>query len=147
MQLSDSHYRRIVWWSALYDVVLSAGFAVPIIAALKIDLLRELHTVLGFGGAFPAFDPMHLFFVNLFGSIVTLWSVIRLRNPLPEYGFYDAIGRTLFSAWMVFYLAGGGTVLLAFFLVPEMLWGIVQFVPWFRKNAAGFPGTASPRHG
>lgn len=155
MQLAESSvYRRIVWWSALYDFVLSAGFAVPLLAALKIELLRDLHVALGLAGAFPAFDPVHVFFVNLFGTIVTLWSVIRLRHPLPDYGLYDAIGRTLFSAWMVFYLMGGGTMMLAFFLVPEMLWGIVQFVPWLRSNGglnrsgpAGFPGTADPRRG
>ena len=77
--------RRLVWWSALYDLVVTAPFATPLTAPLAITQLHGLHTALGLPGTIPEFAPMHLFFVNLFGTIVVLWSAVRLLDPAPRY--------------------------------------------------------------
>ena len=36
---------------------------------------------------------MHLFFVSLMGTIVTVWSLLRLWRPEPVLGAMDTLGR------------------------------------------------------
>src|SRR5690348_4962524 len=43
-------YLRIVWLSALYDLLVTALFATPWTAALALGHLRRLHDALGVGG-------------------------------------------------------------------------------------------------
>jgi hypothetical protein len=74
-------YRKIVRWSAVYDVLMTSAFGIPLILSWQLDLLQGLHKTLGLGGAFPVFEPAHLLFVGLLGSIVTVWSILRIRNP------------------------------------------------------------------
>lgn len=120
-------YRKIVWASALYDWVVTAPFAFPVLVNWQLSMMTRLHQSLGLAGEIPAFAPLHLFFVNLMGSIILVWSTLRLVQPDPIFGLYDGVGRVLFSAWMLYYLTVWGvTGLLWFFLVPESLWGIVQ---------------------
>ena len=138
--------RRLVWWSALYDLVVTTPFATPFTAPLIIRHLHALHTALGLGGTIPEFAPMHLFFVNLFGTVVVLWSVIRLLDPTPRYAAFDGAGRLLFSAWMAIYFWHyGGSGLLLLFLVPELAWGIAQLWGWarYRQHARGHGSLAA----
>jgi len=124
-------YRRIVWSSALYDLLVTLPFATPWTAALATGQLAGLHRAFGLGGAAPPeFGPLHLVFVSFFGTIVVLWSVLRLRDPQRLYGLADALGRVAFSSWMVFGLVHGETRLVFVFLVPEIAWGLVQLVGW-----------------
>lgn len=131
--------RRIVWWSALYDLLVTLPFALPWTAGLVIDHFAALHGALALGGELPSFEPMHLFFVNLFGTIVVLWAVLRLRDPQPLYALADSAGRMAFSAWMLLYVSAyGATTLLALFLVPEMVWGLAQL--YVDAGAGRLPG-------
>lgn len=123
--------RRTIWWSALYDLLVTLLFATPWTAQLVIGLFASLHTGLDLPGQFPAFAPLHLFFVNLFGTIVVLWAVVRLRDPQPHFGLIDSAGRFLFSVWMTTYLLGyGSSALLVAFLIPEVVWCVVQLRAW-----------------
>ena len=124
-------YRRIVWSSAIYDLLVTVPFATPWTARLATGHLTELHRALGLGGAPPPpFLPLHLVFVSFFGTIVILWSVLRLRDPQGLFGLADGLGRLAFSAWMIFGLASGETRLLLPFLVPEIAWGLAQLAGW-----------------
>ncbi len=76
---------------------------------------------------------MHVFFVNLLGSVVVIWSLLRVIHPEPRYGIYDAVCRFMFSIAMAWVLFGGqGTGILWFFLIPEITWGVVQLVGYKR---------------
>lgn len=129
---------RIVWASALYDFLVTLPFATPFTAGWLLQRLNQLHVWLGLPGAtMPGFEPMHLFFVSLFGTIVTLWAALRLWRPEPLFGAVDSAGRAFFSLWMAWALWNGQSSVLAVFLVLELAWFFVQggAVLWWRNHA------------
>lgn len=125
--MSHRKRSRVVYSSAFYDLVVTAAFATPWSARWVSGILVELHHAWGLSGAPPSLqDPLSLLFANLMGTIVLIWSVLRLRSPTLEFGAFDTLGRVFFSFWMAFALLNGASTLLLHFLVPEMLWGLVQ---------------------
>ncbi|MER2562579.1 MAG: hypothetical protein ABTQ32_17775 [Myxococcaceae bacterium] len=125
--MTDSTVRRVVFFSALYDLLVTWPFATPWTAAWLSSQLQALHLQLDLPGAAPALDsPTALLFANLMGSIVTVWSVLRLLRPTAELGAADTAGRVLFSTWMVFALSHGASPVLLPLLVLEVAWGLVQ---------------------
>jgi hypothetical protein len=77
---------------------------------------------------------MHLLMANLLGSIVCVWAVLRIRDPRPLYGRYDAAGRLLFASWMFYALLHGASALVWIFLLFELAWGVVQMLPVRGEN-------------
>ena len=132
--ISATAQRRIVWSSALYDLLLTAPFATPWTFALVHGHLSALNMALG-GEVLPAFAPFHVLFACLLGSVVLVWSALRLSDPQPRYGRFDGIARFLFSAWMVWALVQTQAPLLWCFLIPEFSWGVVQWLPRRSKAA------------
>ncbi len=126
---TSTQYRRVVRGSAWYDLIVTAAFATPWSFALLHGALSGLSQALNLPGALPAFEPMHMLMANLLGSIVCVWAVLRIRDPQPVYGRYDAVGRFLFAAWQAYALAHGASSLLVVFLVFELAWGVVQVLP------------------
>jgi hypothetical protein len=127
MNLHSSPSRRVVFASALYDLVVTLPFATPWSAEAVLAGIRRVHHALALGGdAPPAFTPTHLFFVALFGTIVSLWSAVRLLRPSAFHGAADTVGRALFSTWMVYALSQGATRVLGVFLVLEVAWMFAQ---------------------
>ncbi|RKH03874.1 hypothetical protein D7X74_35870 [Corallococcus sp. CA047B] len=127
MNPDSSLSRRVVLASALYDLVVTLPFATPWTADVVLSGIRQVHHALSVGGeALPVFTPTHLFFVALFGTIVSLWSVVRILRPSAFHGAFDTVGRALFSSWMVFVLAHGATRVLVVFLVLELAWMFAQ---------------------
>lgn len=125
--MTDSTLRRVVFFSALYDLLVTWPFATPWTATWLSSHLASLHLQLGLPGATPALDfPTALLFANLMGSIVTVWSVLRLLRPTAELGAADTAGRVLFSTWMLFALVHGASPVLLPLLVLEVAWGLVQ---------------------
>jgi hypothetical protein len=121
------YVRRIVFASAVYDFLVTAPFATPWSARLVFAPLAAVHRSLGLGGAPPALDgPVALLFGNLLGSIVLVWSAVRLLAPTVRHGAADTVGRVLFSTWMLFALTHGASPVLVAFLIPEVLWAVVQ---------------------
>ncbi|MFV8187808.1 hypothetical protein LXH13_25330 [Streptomyces spinosirectus] len=131
--LSQPAYLRVVRTSAWYDLVVTAGFATPWTYALVHDALSTLGDALGLG-ALPALDPIEILYANLMGSVVVVWALLRIINPLPVHGLYDGLARTLFSAWQAYALGHGAPRWLWLFLVAEMAFGVVQLVPWWRAR-------------
>lgn len=118
---------RVVYFSALYDLLVTLPFATPWTAQLVTRFLASVHTSLGLGGAAPSLeDPTALLFATLMGSIVTVWSVLRLLSPTPQLGAADTAGRVLFSMWMAFALVHGASAVLLPLLVAEVAWGLGQ---------------------
>jgi len=90
--------------------------------------LSALAQALGIG-SLPAFEPTHLLMANLMGSVVCVWSVLRLRQTSVALGRYDAVARWLFAAWQAYALASGATLLLVPFLIAEIGFGLLQSLP------------------
>jgi hypothetical protein len=128
MRISQSAFLTVVRASAVYDLLLTAPFATPWTFAVAHVQLSAVNRSLG-GDALPGFGPFHVLFACLMGSIVLVWSVLRLRATSVALGRYDGVGRFLFSAWMAWALAASGAPLLWLFLVPEFCWGVAQWLP------------------
>ena len=128
MYLSTATFRRIVRASAFYDVLVTAPFATPWTFGLAYTQLNALNQAMG-GGALPAFAPLHVLFACLLGSVVLVWSVLRLTDPQQRFGRYDGAARMLFGTWMIWAQHATGEPLLWLFIVPELAWGVIQWMP------------------
>jgi hypothetical protein len=128
MHFSTNTFRRIVRASAVYDLIVTAPFVTPWTFNLAHEQLSAVNQALG-GGALPAFAPFHVLFACLLGSVVLIWSVLRITDPQQRFGRYDGVARFLFTIWMVWTLRATGEPLLWLFIVPELLWGVVQWLP------------------
>ena len=131
-------FRRLVRASAAYDAAITWPFATPWTFAWLQGQLSGLNQRFG-GAPLPAFEPFHVLIACLLGSIVMVWSVLRLVDPQTRFGRFDGAGRFLFSLWMAWALVVTGAPLLWLFLVPELLWGIAQWLP------VAAPQTGAPR--
>lgn len=124
--MNTSNIRKLVRASAAYDLLVTAPFASPWTFAIAHGQLSAANIALG-GAALPAFGTMHVLFACLLGSVVLVWSWLRLRDPQPQFATYDGAARFLFSTWMAWALAGGGLPLVWLFIVPEFAWGVAQW--------------------
>lgn len=123
----NKRYRKIVWFGGLYDLVVTFPFALPGLVGIQLETLEKVQGALGLAGEFPTFDPFQLFFLNLFGSIVTIWAVLRIAKPEPLFGLTDGIGRAVFSSLMLYYLVVWGIPQVVWlFVIPEILFGMAQ---------------------
>ncbi|MBL1109934.1 hypothetical protein JK361_36130 [Streptomyces sp. 5-8] len=136
-------YTRLVRASGWYDLIVTAGFATPWTYALVHDLLSAAGDATGLG-AMPGLTPMQTLYANLMGSVVVVWSVLRVVRPLPLHGLLDGAARVLFALWQAYALAHGGPAVLWPFLVLEVSFGIAQLAPWLRTRAAA--GRETVRH-
>lgn len=127
--LSTDHNRRIVRASAIYDLVATAGFATPWTAQPSLDLIFTVSRLLGLEAAVPGFDPLQLLFVNLMGSVVVVWSLVRLSNPTQALGRFDALARALFTLWQLVAVARGGPLVILVFTALEVAFGVAQLLP------------------
>ncbi|MDB4968367.1 MAG: hypothetical protein JWN44_4056 [Myxococcales bacterium] len=129
------HYRRLVAAGAIYDLAVTLPFATPFGAAWTFGALRKLHDAAHLGGvAPPAFLPGHLLFVAFFGTVVVLWSVVRIVFRRPADGAIDTVGRVAFAGWMAWALASGVSHLVAVTLVLELGWGVAQGIGYWRSR-------------
>ncbi len=112
---------------AIYDLVVTAGFATPWTASLILGVLAHIHSTLGLPGApMPEFESFHLFYVALFGIVVTMWSVVRIIWPVPLLIAADTFGRAAFSLMFIWALAGGHSAVVVPFLVLEVTFLVFQ---------------------
>lgn len=126
--LAPSTFRKIVLGSAFYDLIVTAPFATPWSFAFARTQLDGINQGLG-GAGLPAFDPFHVLFACLLGSVVLVWSLLRISDPQQRFGRFDGVARLLFSTWMIWTLAATGAPLLWLFIVPEMAFGVAQWLP------------------
>ena len=137
---TSTQYRRLVKGSAWYDLIVTAAFVTPWSFVALHGVLSSVSQAFNLSGELPPFEPMHMLMANLLGSIVCVWAVLRIRDPLQVYGRYDAVGRFLFSAWQLYALLHGASSLLAIFLFFELAWGVAQVLPVRTSSRAGsFP--------
>lgn len=116
----ESSYRRLVRASGLYDLVATAAFATPWTFALVHQLLNRISPM-------PTFEPTHALFVNLMGSVIVVWSALRIWRPEPILGLFDAFARAIFFVWQLYYLLVHGiTPVVWAFATVELLFGVSQ---------------------
>ncbi len=127
--LSEKSYLRVMRGSAWYDLVVTFAFATPWTAMLLFQVLFQVDAALNLPGIVPQIDVMHVLFANLMGSVVIVWSVLRLHLNLAVLGRYDAVARFLFAAWQSYALLNGASWVLIPLLVVEIVFGVVQALP------------------
>lgn len=81
MQLPETKYRKIVWLGGIYDLIVNLPFALPVVVSMHLASVAKFQAWLGLNGEFPAFDPFQLLFLNVFGSVATIWAILRNQNP------------------------------------------------------------------
>ncbi|MFO0695925.1 MAG: hypothetical protein U0230_20350 [Polyangiales bacterium] len=126
--LERESFHRIYRASAWYDLWVSTPFALAPVVALVwplFDLLQQRMT----GRPLPPLDPHGMLFANFFGSVVLVWSLVRLRYDDPRLARFDAVGRVLFTIAMLRALAYGAMPLLYGFVVVEAVFGLLQLAP------------------
>ncbi|WP_263140578.1 hypothetical protein [Pseudomonas sp. RIT-PI-AD] len=123
------HYRRLVRASAGYDLIVTVAFSTPWTFALLHGALQGIARALDLPGELGDFGPVQVLMANLMGSIVCVWSVLRIRDPQRRYGRYDAAGRGLFALWQAYALSQGASLVLLPFLLAEIAWGVAQALP------------------
>ncbi|MGW2490030.1 hypothetical protein ACWCV9_22810 [Streptomyces sp. NPDC001606] len=128
-------YLRLVRASGWYDLIVTASFATPWTYALAHHALSAAGAATGLG-PMPALTPMQTLYANLMGSVVVVWSALRVVRPLPLHGLLDGTARALFALWQAYALAHGGPGVLWPFLVLEVSFGVAQLLPWLRPAAA-----------
>lgn len=126
--INQNQLHRIYRASAIYDLVLSAPFAVAPGVWAVWAAMNTLSALAGLPALAPL-DSHGMMFANFFGTIVTLWSVLRLYLDRTELARWDAVGRLSFSLAMAVALANGASPLLWPVLVIEMLWAVLQLLP------------------
>ena len=125
----DTAFARPRWGraGAIYDLVVTVGFATPFSAAMLLGFTRWVHEVFGLPGAqLPEFDATALMFTSMFGTAVTMWAVARLLRPEPRFIAIDTVGRALFASWMIWALLNGQSTTIVVFLIGEVVWLFLQ---------------------
>ena len=126
--LTSSSYRTLYRASAWYDILVTWPYMTPLTLGLMWSFLDQTHA--GFGLApLPELSVYGTLFANFFGTVVIIWSVLRIRLDDPRLGRYDGAGRMLFSSWMIVALLNGASPLLYGFLLIEVAFGILQLLP------------------
>ncbi|MFC9559034.1 hypothetical protein [Agromyces sp. NPDC056965] len=126
---SDDSFPRVRWGraGAVYDLIVTVGFATPLTASLLLALTRSLHDALHLPGAqLPELDPTALMFTSMFGTAVTMWAIARILRPEWRFIAIDTAGRVLFSLWMIWALLNGQSATVVAFLIGEVTWLILQ---------------------
>lgn len=133
MMSTAKKLEKVQMASAIYDYIAVGIFAFPIIAAWHLGVnLQGLHQAMGFTGDFPAFDPLHLLFANLFGAFAIMWSTLRILKKSPVFGLCDGWLRLYYASLMLLYVAVWNTsVILGVFIVVELFWGGWQLWLYF----------------
>jgi len=126
--LAPATFRKIVLGSAVYDLLVTAPFATPWSFAFAHARLDGINQQLG-GAVLPAFAPFHVLFACLLGSVVLVWALLRISDPQQRFGRFDGVARLLFSTWMTWTLAVTGAPLLWLFILPELAFGVAQWLP------------------
>lgn len=126
---SDGSFQRVRWGraGAVYDLIVTVGFATPFTAPLLLALTRSLHDALDLPGArLPELDPAALMFTSMFGTAVTMWAIARILRPEWRFIAIDTAGRAVFSLWMIWALLNGQSATIVVFLIGEVTWLILQ---------------------
>lgn len=146
ISFSVDGFRKLVRASAVYDIIFTAPFATPWSFALLHESLSAINQLLG-GAPLPPFAEFHVLIACLLGSVVLVWSALRLTDPQQRFGRFDGMARMLFAFWMAWALVVTGTPVIWLFVVPEFAWGVAQWLPVRGNAGSARPGKTHPLKG
>lgn len=126
--MSPDTFHRLYRVSAYYDLAVTWPYATPLSLALFWSMLNGAHDTFGLP-PLPDLNAYATLFANFFGTVVLIWSVLRLRLNDPRLARYDAVGRWAFSAWMLTALLNGASPILWLFLAIELTFAVLQSLP------------------
>lgn len=99
---------------ALLDTAVTWSLAIPVMVPYFIGFIYTLNGWLGGTPEPPEFAPIHMLFVCLTGSLVSIWVVARLLHPIGLFGVIDAWGRLWISLVLIWLIVG--------YDAPRVLW-------------------------
>lgn len=126
--MSPTAFHRLYRISAWYDLLITWPYMTPLTLGLFWSGMNSAHAVTGLP-PLPELNAYAVLFGNFFGSVVIIWSIVRLRLNNPQLARYDALGRWLFSAWMLNALLNGASPLIWGFLLIEISFAVLQSLP------------------
>jgi hypothetical protein len=112
--------KTVRFWAWL-DTAVSWMPALPFLSIHFVGGLYWMNGLIGGVAKAPAFEPIHLVFVSLMGSLVTLWCYVRIRHAQGWMSAVDGWGRLWIGATLVWFLLVGD--------VPPIFWMFV-FTEW-----------------
>ncbi|MEX0971574.1 MAG: hypothetical protein WD046_14135 [Paracoccaceae bacterium] len=123
--LNPTLYHRIFRASAWYDLLITWPFMTPLTLGWFWAMMGAGHALFGLQDM-PALSVYAVLFGNFFGTVVIVWSLVRLKWNDIRLARYDAAARFLFSAWMLVALMNGASPLIWGFVLVELTWGVAQ---------------------
>lgn len=127
--ISVKNNLHIVRTSAVYDLIVTAGFMTPWTALLVVKGFAALSGALALDRPAPTLEGAGMLMANLLGSVVVVWSLWRIMHPSRTVGLYDALARILFAVWQLFAVAHGASFLILGFTFVEVGFAIAQTLP------------------
>ena len=112
--------KTVRFWAWL-DTAVTWMPAIPALSIYFLNGLYWMNGLLGGSATPPATEPIHLVFVSLMGSLVTLWCVVRIVWVQGWMAAADGWGRLWIGATLVWFIVGYGA--------PPILWMFV-FTEW-----------------
>ncbi len=114
--------KLLIRLSAVYDILVAIGFAVPWLASLYVGLLESLSHTLGLGGTAGQFPAFAMLFVNLMGVLALSWAGVRLYRPEPFLAVADVLARSAFALLILVALMAGAPMIIAGLAILEIVW-------------------------
>lgn len=146
MQSFDHIPVKTVRFWAWLDTAVTWMPAIPPLSIYFVNGLFVMNGWLGGVAQAPVFEPIHLMFVSLMGSLVTLWCVVRILYAQPWMAVVDGWGRLWIGATLVWIiLAMGGPPILWMFVFTEWIGAFAQLrAAYFTQRVSGSINIASP---
>jgi len=120
-------FSSIIRSSGIFDIVIMMPFAIPGVVEWTMHQISNIHNSFSLSGTVPEFSPLHLLFINIMAIITIVWSVLRVRNPIPLYGLYDTVTRIFIATTMLVYLLQYNvSEIMWLFLMVEVTWAVLQ---------------------
>lgn len=133
--ISETRYHSIVKASAWFDLLVTLPFITPWTMDILYSILRHQHHYWQFAGQMHDLNTANYLFANLMGSVIFVWSLLRILRPDVVTGRLDAVARYLFCLWQLYAWQHGFSSLILIFTFFELSFGIAQSLP-VRRNAS-----------
>ncbi len=141
--ISENRYKNIVKISAWYDLLVILPFTTPWTLEMLYGFLQQLHAYGQFSGQMHSLNAAHYLFGNLMGSVILVWSLMRILQPGVLPGRLDAVARYLFCLWQIYAWQHGFSTVILFFTFVELSFGIAQSLPVRREASQREAGLRS----
>jgi len=125
--------RTVRFW-ALLDSAVTWMLAIPALAPTFLDGIYCLNGLLGGAAEPPHFEPIHLMFVSLTGSMVSTWVIARLLHPNGLLAVIDGWMRLWVGASLIWVIALGGPPVLWLFVLTEWAGSVAQLRAAYRPR-------------